>query len=133
MSKKASLADRLAKAAEGVMLPSEFDSPFTVVEFPGAKLPSDVRSFRHLVGIDGKVPVELFDAEAVLQRLARESASDDADVKKMKAKFRKLTAFLDDNFDELAGFRIGKINVETYILGATPDGVIGLNAGGVET
>jgi hypothetical protein len=134
MSKKTHLAEELALAVRGVMLPSERDSSFTVMKWPNAALPKDAAAFRKLIKADTKTPVEPFDAEAVLQRLGREAATDGADVKKMKAKLRKLTAFLDEHFDELAGYRVGKINLDTYILGATSeDEVVGLKATGVET
>jgi Nuclease A inhibitor-like protein. len=133
MSKKPSLADRLAKAVEGLVLPSERDEPFTVVEFPGAELPSDVRGFRKLVGVDAKTPVGDFHPAEMLAALGKGQPSDGAGVTKMRTKFRKVADLLDAEFVALRGFKVGKLNVETYILGATADGVIGLKAGGVET
>jgi hypothetical protein len=133
MSKKPSIAAKLAKAIEGLVLPSESDHPFAVVEFPGAKLPSDVRAFRKLVGIDGKTPVGDFYVNEWLDKLSKELPNEGADVKKLRAKFRKLGDLLAAEFQSVRGFKAGKINVVTYILGATDDGVLGIKAGGVET
>jgi len=134
MSKKPSLADRLAKAAEGVMLPSEFDSPFTVAHWPNAEFPKTPSAFRKLVGVAPQSSVEAFDVAALLSRLGADQSTDGADVRKMKVKFRKLAAFLKEQFEELAGFRAGNINVETYIVGRTSaDEVFALKASGVET
>lgn len=134
MSKKTHLAEELVKAAEGVMLPSERDSSFTVMKWPKATLPKDTAAFRKLIHADAKTEVESFDASAMLERLGKDASTDGADVKKMRAKFRKLAAFLDEHFEELVGYKVGKIKVETYIVGASSDGeVIGLRATGVET
>jgi hypothetical protein len=134
VSKRTPLAERLAKAVEGLVLPSERDQPFTVVEFPGAKLPSDVRAFRQLVGVGGKTPVGDFYPTDMLATLAKEQPNDGAAVKRLRAKFRKLADLLAAEFVTLRGFKVGKVNVETYFLGAAPDGaVLGLKAGGVET
>ena len=133
MSKKSALSAKLAKAVQGLVLPSESDHPFAVVEYPGTKLPSDVRAFRKLVGIDGKSPVGDFYVNEWLDALTKEQPNDGADVQKLRAKFRKLSELLNAEFPSLRGFKAGKINVNTYLLGATEDGVIGIKAGGVET
>ena len=134
MSKKASLADQLARAAQGIVLPSEFDGHFSVVQWPNAEIPKTPSAFRQLAEIPPQSPVESFDASALISRLGGELSTDGADVKRMRAKFRKLAEFLRGNLNDLRGFRVGNINVELYILGASSDGeVLGLKALGVET
>jgi len=134
MSKKSSLADRLAKLADGLFLPSESDEPFVVVHWSKSDLPKDANTFRKLVGLDAKTPVKSFDAEALLERLSRESSGDGTDVKSMKTRFCKLAAFFSDNLTDIRGYKAGTVSVQTCLLGRTADGdVLGLKAGGVET
>ena len=134
MSKRPPLAERLAKLADGLVLPSESDQPFAVVHWPSAALPTDATTFRKLVGLDAKTPVKTFDAGALLNRLGHESTADSPAIKKTKAGYRKLAAFIAEHLTDVHGFKAGTVNVETFLLGRTSEGeVLGLKAGGVET
>jgi hypothetical protein len=52
----------------------------------------------------------------------------------MHEKFERLAAFLSGRFDSLAGYRVGTVNVEVFLIGRVHDGgVLGLKASSVET
>ena len=133
--KKKSLPEVFETAVAGMVLPSESDSPFEVVEWEhAAEASASAASFKRLVGAPAKTKAETLDADKFLLPHGVEQAWHDDEGKEMAKRFRALRELLHAELHDLKVFRIGQIRLSVYIVGRTGSGnVVGLKAHQVET
>ena len=129
------MMEKLKSAAAGLLLPSEHDSPLVAIRFPGAALKlGDPAAFKRLAGHGGRTAVEKKDANAYFAKLSGPDAHASPDVKKTKARFAELWKTLQELLTDTVVYRMGRLNVTTYIVGKTPAGdIAGFKATQVET
>ncbi len=133
--KKKPFAEVLEAAIEGMLLPSEGDSPFEVVEWevPAETLAS-AAAFKKLVGAPAKAKAESLDFEKFFAPHCADQDWHDDDGKAMAAKFRALRDLLKAELHELRVFRVGRIRINTYVVGrGGSTHVVGLKALQIET
>ena len=136
MSKrKKPLTEVLAAAVEGLLLPSEADHPFEVVEWEHAATAlATAASFKKLVGAPAKARAESLDAEKFLAPHCADREGLDDEGKAMAAKYRALREVLHAELHDLRVFRIGALRITTYLVGRLGSGdVVGLKALQIET
>ena len=136
MSKrKKPTAEVLAAAAAGVLLPSEADSPFEVVEWADAgDALATAATFKMLVGAPAKVRAVSLDFEKFLAPFCADDPAHDEHRKASAAKFRGLRDALAHELHDLRVFRVGTIRVTTYLVGRTGQSqIVGVKALQIET
>ncbi len=115
--------DILTRAAEGLLYPSESDSPFVPFRFAG-------------IGADSALQV-IADRTAPGTRI-REQALDEFFAELLNSEdgegYRALRQTLESHLVDLKVFRVGTINVDIYLIGQTATGDwAGLRTTSVET
>ena len=116
--------DALAKAAKGLMFPSESESPLEPFLWPG-DVPLSVARLLELAGAAAGTPV----AEVSLATLFRTIPKDD------RPSFDRLQAALSEQVSGLKVYKVGaEAEKQVYIVGRTSDGQLaGLKTTVVET
>ena len=129
------LLETLGKATSGLLFPSESDSPLTPYAFPGAKgaepTPATLLAAEHL---PSDTPVETITVADLFDPFARAEDGASAEDKAEAARYRAIVELLTRELTDLRVFRVGKIDIDVYILGKDPSGAwLGLKTHVVET
>jgi hypothetical protein len=125
----------LGQASDGLLFPSESDAPFTPYGFPEpAGVEPTAASLLEAEHLPSDTPVEtvtlgdLFDPFVAADPGA--SAEDLAEA----ARYRELVELLSHELTHLRVYRVGKTDIDVYILGQDPRGAwLGLKTHVVET
>jgi hypothetical protein len=122
---------RFDRLAEGLLYMSETDAPLTYYQLSAEKSqewpPSTGGQFLHLIGEDPATPVEKLAPEKFFRDL-RPGNEDRED--QVAALQKAMTGELRN----LEGFRVGEIQIKTFVLGKDDSGkVVGLRTLSVET
>jgi hypothetical protein len=130
------LFETLGKATEGLLFLSESDAPLTPYRFPGPPgaepTPEALLNVEHL---PSDTPVETITVADLFGPFehAEEGASpeDEADA----ARYRDLVALLTRELTSLRVYRVGKVDIDVYVLGqeAASGAWLGLKTHVVET
>jgi hypothetical protein len=136
MSEGDSTRHRLEQAAEGLTYTSESDRPFDPFELPGgaAGWPYAVEEFARRVGAPAGAPLE----ERTLQRFFAphiESTDQyDRQTQALRPRYEALRGLLASSLRDVRVFRIGRIEIDCYVVGAADGGkLMGLHTVAVET
>ncbi len=118
----------LAAAAADLLYPSETDAPLTPFRWSGPPGSApDASSLRASLGRDPATPVEERDVEAFFAPVTQ---GDDEGA----ARFRALHDLLRKNLEDLRAYRVGKVDIDAYVLGRHASGEwLGLQTKVVET
>jgi hypothetical protein len=117
------LQQTLSQAAEGLLFPSESDYPLTFFEwtpYRGKRLPS--RTVLRLLEKPPDTPVERKSLEAFFQPVTKMQDWFGEEEKANVGKFVALEKTLRAQLQNIAVFRLGKIEIQVYIAGKTPEG-----------
>jgi hypothetical protein len=119
----ASLLAELEKATQGLRFISETDAPFQIIFWPeAAKQPLTVERLLALTKHPQDKVVEIIDLDEFFEVATRDQdwhrESEQADVKR----YRALAKLLKDRLSNLQVYRVGQIEIDVYIVGATPNG-----------
>lgn len=129
------LLDTLDEATSGLLFPSESDAPLTPFTFPGPPrtepTPGALLEALHLPSdtlVETITVADLFDPFA-------EAPDDASDEDKAEAKrYGALTRLLSSKLTDLRVYRVGRVDIDVYILGKDPSGAwLGLKTHVVET
>ena len=132
------MEDFLAKvklASEGLYMVSETDAPFEPIDL-GVQ-PKEEFNQQHLLNLLSKpedATVEVQEVDYFLRNMtkAREGAREEK-LEEVK-RFQHLQQLLIEQLNDVKVYRVGKIQVDTFILGWTSEGhVVGLKTFQVET
>jgi nuclease A inhibitor-like protein len=125
----------LGKATFGLLFPSESDAPLTPYTFAGPKgaepTPASLLAAEHL---PSDTPVETITVADLFDPFAE--AGDDAtdEDKAEAARYRDLVDLLSEKLTDLRVYRVGKVDIDVYILGKDASGAwLGLKTHVVET
>ena len=123
----------LARAADGLLYMSETDAPFAPVSWAGNDelTPEVVR--RHC-DVAENVPVEMQSIDDLFRVAVAEPEWKGAAQLATARRFQTLVQLLRDNLTDLRVFRLGRINMDVYVVGRAPSGNwLGLRTQIVET
>ena len=129
------LFDTLSQATSGLLFPSESDAPITPYHFPGPQgaepTPEALLSVEHL---PGDTPVETITVADLFDPFqhAAEGASDEDQAE--AARYGALVELLGHELKALRVYRVGKVDIDVYVLGHDAAGSwLGLKTHVVET
>ncbi|HEX8394268.1 MAG TPA: nuclease A inhibitor family protein [Longimicrobium sp.] len=126
------LRAELESAASGLLYGSEGDYPFDFVAYPGATA-ADLAPER-IGAVLGK-PGEIAE-EVPLERFFRHHVDGDPNDPvgvAASGRYRALRDLLAQRLPDLRVFRLGRVQVECYLLGSVPGGLAGLHTTAIET
>ncbi|MEH1795706.1 MULTISPECIES: nuclease A inhibitor family protein [unclassified Nostoc] len=114
------IGEKLKEASTGLLMMSESDYPFEVVQWEGAA-PATQEKILQLTGSQD-LPVEVVDLDYLFRNCAFEQEWHNELQKKDVKKFQTLVQTLKDNLSNISVYRVGQINIDAYIIGETKDG-----------
>ena len=129
------LLDTLGKASFGLLLPSESDAPFTPYGFPGpAGVEPTAASLLEAEHLPGDTPVETITVDDLFDPFVAADPSASAEDLAEAARYRELVELLAHELTDLRVYRVGKTDIDVYILGQDSCGAwLGLKTHVVET
>lgn len=124
----------LREATQGLLYMSESDEPFAVVHWKGDGKSLDSKKLLALSGHKPGAPVQAVLLDDFFKDLTTERDWYGKEEKEDVQRYRHLLTVIKANLPEAKVFRIGKINVDLYIVGQTRDGDwVGVKTAAVET
>lgn len=129
---KSTLLQAIGEAANGLLFPSESDFPIEPFEY-GDQKPTPAGLLEKL-GKDASTDVEEMTLAALFEGLT--SAPDDAsdNEKASAARFANLLGVLEQNLKEIQVYRVGKVDIDLYVIGLEQSGTwVGVKTKVVET
>jgi tRNA A37 N6-isopentenylltransferase MiaA len=130
------LKAELERASADLLYSSESDRPFEFfsLAYPGRRSSPAAEDFARLVGADETVRVE---ERSLTDFFARHSATSDpydSEAQKLRPRYEALMRLLTTRLRDVKVYRLGKIEVECYVLGLDGnDNLAGLKTVAVET
>jgi hypothetical protein len=116
----------LKQATEGLLLMSESDYPFEIVEWAGTDEISTA-SLQRLSGQPTDSPVSIQSLDDFFRPAVSETRAD-------AKRYQALLQLLKGNLTDVKVYRVGEINIPVYIVGKSPTGNwLGLSTRVVET
>jgi hypothetical protein len=120
MTMSGEIVEKLKEASTGLLMMSESDYPFEVVQWKGAA-PATQEKILQLTGSQN-LPVEVVELDYLFRNCAFEQEWHNDLQKQDVKRFQTLIQTLKDNLSDIKVYRIGKINIDAYIIGQTQDG-----------
>ncbi|MEH2437801.1 MAG: nuclease A inhibitor family protein [Nostoc sp.] len=114
------IVEKLKEASTGLLMMSESDYPFEVVQWKDAA-PATQEKILQLTGSQD-LPVEVVDLDYLFRNCAFEQEWHNELQKKDVKKFQTLIQTLKDNLSYISVYRVGQINIDAYIIGQTKEG-----------
>jgi Nuclease A inhibitor-like protein len=125
--------DSIMLLADGLLMPSESDYPFTAFRWPGPEPLSAPALLAHLE-LPPETPVEQRDFNAFFERLTAPQDWHSDEDKARLARFAALRDALLAKLSELVVYRVGTIQIHVFIVGRSPSGAtMGLRTLLIET
>jgi hypothetical protein len=123
----------LAKAATGLLFPSETDAPLLPYRFRGAGEPTP-ETLLAAEGRDGETPVEITEVEDFFEGLTEPRDGASSDEEDEAERWQALEDTLAETLEDTRVLRVGEVDVDAYVLGRHASGAwIGLKTRLVET
>lgn len=110
-------SDTILTAIKGLLYTSETDSPFTLMHWPSSEPTLTSAGFLKLIGKSPGAPVEEIGLEEFFRDLTQEQDWHDEAAKQVVQKYRNLLIVLKQTLAELKVFRIGKVQIDIFIVG----------------
>lgn len=120
MTMSGEIVEKLKEASTGLLMMSESDYPFEVVQWEGAA-PATQEKILQLTGSQN-LPVEVVELDYFFRNCAFEQEWHNELQKKDVKRFQTLMQTLKDNLSDISVYRVGQINIDAYIIGQTKDG-----------
>ena len=132
-SEEISLEDQIREASEGLFYISETDAE--IIPFIGSKTEEVTKAeILKQLNSDKDVEIEERDFENFFEHLTKFQYWYEAEETERAKKFRKLKKMMEENLRELKVFRIGKIQIDIYVVGLDAENrLIGIKTMAVET
>jgi hypothetical protein len=125
----------LGAAAAGLLFPSESDYPLTPYRWVGAE--DTEPSPEALIKAEGRpadTRVETRAVQDLFDPLIQEKDGWEGEERAAAVKYRALVSLLEEQLSHLSVYRVGKIDIDVYILGQHPSGDwLGLKTRVIET
>jgi hypothetical protein len=124
----------LLKASDGLLYPSESDYPFEYVEWETNGKRLTKKLIRQLAGKEESAPVKSQSLDDFFKNVTKVKDWYEEEEKVNVERFRQLQETLQNNLTGIRVFKVGKIEIDAYIIGKTKDGkCAGLSTKVIET
>lgn len=112
----------LQEAIQGLLYLSESDEPFAAVSWKEEGKPLDPKRLLDLAGHIPANPVQVISLDDFFRELTQEKEWYGEAERADAQRYRKLLAVIQSRLNDPKVFRIGRIKVDIYIIGQTPEG-----------
>lgn len=127
------ILDQLRTAADGLLMMSESEYPFEVFLWEDAA-PATPQKVVQQTNHPQNTPVEIVGVDDFFQMATTEEDWHEEEEKATVKQFQTLVQTLEENLSNLQVYRLGKIEIDVYVIGQTSSGdSIGLSTKVVET
>ena len=124
----------LAKACDGLLMPSESDYPFQPFIWPnGARSKLSISRLRRLTGHAPDTAVEIVGLDYFFRNVAQPQPWHDPTQAENVRKFKRLVKVLTDNLTDIRVYRVGSVQIDVYIVGRVGRDLVGLSTIVIET
>ena len=124
---------RIAKAADGLLFSSEADYPLEPFAW-NETTPFSPETLYKLTTLPLEAPVTKEDIDDFFAPMLDPATGDTPAARKRRTRTRKLVRLLRQNLSDLAVYKLGRVEMPTFIVGRLADGSIaGLRTTVVET
>lgn len=128
-----SIATELKQASKGLLILSESDAPFEVINWQTQEQLTPTKLLQ-LTNYPPDAPVEVVNVDEFFAIATQAEDWHDEDERETVQRFQNLVSVLKQNLSNIQVYRVGKINIDAYIIGVTPNGDwMGLSTQLVET
>lgn len=128
-----SITAQLKQASEGLLFSTESDAPFKVEEWKMQGKLTPARLLQ-LTNHQPDAPVEVVNVEEFFAIATSSEDWHDEEERETVQRFQDLVSVQKQNLCNIQVYRVGKINIDAYIIGVTPSGhSMGLSTQLVET
>ncbi|WP_026736108.1 nuclease A inhibitor family protein [Fischerella sp. PCC 9605] len=127
------IVDQLKAAANGLLMMSESEYPFEVFLWSGAARITPQEVVQRM-GHSSDSPIETISVDNFFSAATTDEDWHGDEEKQMVAKFKALVQTIKLNLANPIVYRLGRIEIDVYIIGETPSGALaGLSTKVVET
>lgn len=128
-----SITTEFKQASKGLLILSESDAPFEVVRWPAQGQLTPAKLLQ-LTNHPPNALVEIVNVDEFFAIATAEEDWHDEEERETMQRFQHLVSVLKQNLSNIQVYRVGKINIDAYIIGVTPNGDwMGLSTKLVET
>lgn len=128
------ILEQLHQVSNGLLFMSESEYPFEVFLWEGIAPPVTSEIVLQQTGHGQDTPLELLDIDRFFSRATTPQDWHEDEEKAVVAKFQKLLEVIKSNLKNPQVYRLGRIEIDVYIIGETPTGnLAGLSTKVVET
>jgi hypothetical protein len=125
---------QLKKAADGLLCMSESEAPFEPFHWAEDNSPLNTETILKKTGHPLDTPVEVADLSSFFEVATTEQEWHEPEERETVKKFQALVETLHNHLCDLKVYRLGKRNIDIYVIGQTPSGdYAGLSTKVVET
>ncbi|MBW4562309.1 MAG: nuclease A inhibitor family protein [Mojavia pulchra JT2-VF2] len=115
------IIEKLKQASDNLLMLSESEYPFEVFLWAGQTQETLTnQKLLQLTGHQQDTPVETVDLDYFFRNCAQEKDWYDETQIENVQKFQSLVKALKDNLTNIKVYRLGKVNIDVYIVGQTP-------------
>ncbi|MBE9206648.1 nuclease A inhibitor family protein [Nostoc sp. LEGE 06077] len=129
------VTQKLKQTSHSLLMMSESEYPFEVVSWIGET--QDTLTNQKLLQLTGhplETPIEIVDLDDFFRNSAEEKEWHDEIQKQDVQKFQSLVQTLKDNLTNIKVYRLGRIDIDVYIIGQTTSGdLAGISTKVIET
>lgn len=127
------LTTRLEQAIDGLLYPSESDAPLQVFVWPEGT-PFSLKALRTHIATSKKTPIQKVDLDTFFRPVTTpQDWFGEAEQERME-KFTALLTLLKAELSDITVYKVGKIDIDVYVLGHTSAGeYLGITTKVVET
>jgi len=129
--KTTELIPLLQQASEGLLYMSESDYPYEVICWEGSELTEESLLKKAEISLDS--PTQRLEFSQFVDLDAPDPDWYGEQEKVDSAKFRRLMNLIKDNLKDLRVYRVGKTQVQIFILGLLDGQIVGLKTTSIET
>lgn len=127
------ILEQLKQASEGLLMMSESDYPFETFLWESAAPATDVKALQQ-TGHNADTPVKVVTVDDFFQVATTPEDWHGEEEKEMVAKFKALVNTIKTNLSNPQVYRLGKIEIDVYVVGETVTGdLAGISTKVVET
>jgi hypothetical protein len=116
-----SIAAQLKQASEGLLFLSETDASFEVIHWQIQRELTSAKLLQ-LRNHPPDAPVEIVSVDEFFEVANAEEDWHDEEERETVQRFQNLVNILKQNLSQLQVYRVGSVEIDAYIVGATPSG-----------
>jgi len=125
------LCKQFEKSSEGLYYISESDYPFKILVWKNKNVP--VINFPKLLKTSPEVNIEKTTLPYFFRNIAFAKDWHDESQKQQVNRFRAFLSLIEENLNDIQVFRIGKIEIDCYIVGRYNNDMIAIHTKSIET